>query len=161
MQHHPATGFARLGTSTVWLAILLCAWFALDFIGWSGLVEREPLVSLAGLMLLLMLLFIAGGLWRISYVAFPNAIALSVWAFLQWQTHWSSYFFAAGPQKLAWYGRAFGRHWHLLSDRAAHTTPDVYHTVLAVLILVNLVSVGRDIVGGLLSRVTRNSTLSP
>jgi hypothetical protein len=161
MQRHPATGLARLGTTTVWLAIVLCAWFVLDFIGWPRLVEREPLVSLAGLMLALMVLFIAGGLWRIPYIALPYAIALSVWAFLQWQTHWSSYFFAATPQKLTWYGRAFGRHWHLLSDRAGHTTPDAYHTVLAVLIVVNLISVGRDIAGGLQSRVTRNATPSP
>jgi hypothetical protein len=42
-------------------------------------------------------------------------------------------------------GAVFGNNWRLLPDRAGHTTPDTYHTVLAVLILCNLVLACRDI----------------
>ena len=96
-------------------------------------------------MLLLMLLFIAGGVRRIRYLAIPYTLALSIWAWLQWQTHWSTYVLPASAAKLRWYGQAFGDHWHLLPERAGHTTPDAYHTILAALIVVNLALALRDI----------------
>jgi hypothetical protein len=129
------------------LAAALAAWFGLDFVGGPGVV-REPLVSLAGIMLALMLLFIAGGMLRVRYLAIVYALALGVWGALQWQTHWSSYLFAASPAKLNWYARVFGEHWHLLPERAGHTTPDAYHTVLAALLVGNLVLACRDVFGG-------------
>jgi hypothetical protein len=136
---------ARLQPLTLFLAAALTLWFALDFVGWPRLVDREPLHSLAGLMLALMLLFIAGGITRLRYLAFFYFMALSAWAYLQWQTHWSTYLFPASATKLDWYARVFGDHLRLLPDRAGRTTPDAYHTLLAALILFNLAMAGRDL----------------
>jgi hypothetical protein len=145
ISHSQSMGIARLRPATIVLAASLITWFGLDFVGWPRLVDREPLMSLAGSMLALMLLFIVGGISRLGYLAIPYFVALGVWAVLQWQTHWSTYLLPASPAKLDWYGRIFGNHWRLLPDRAGHTTPDTYHTVLAVLILCNLVWACADI----------------
>jgi hypothetical protein len=102
-------------------------------------------MSLAGLMLALMLLFIAGGMARLPYLAWLYFIALCAWAYLQWQTHWSTYLFSASSAKLDWYARVFGDHWRLLPERAGHSTPDAYHTILAVLIMCNLALACRDL----------------
>ena len=40
---------ARIQPATVVAAGALLLWFGLDFVGWTKLVAREPLVSLAGL----------------------------------------------------------------------------------------------------------------
>ncbi|MBX7166304.1 MAG: hypothetical protein K1X74_08130 [Pirellulales bacterium] len=135
----------RLGTATWALGAALAAWFALDFVGVHRLVDREPLVSLAGLMLALLVLLLIGGLARVRYLAIPYGLSLAVWAGLQWDTHWSTFLFTASPRKLAWYERVFGDHGHLLTARPGHTTPDTYHTVLALLLLANLLLVGRDL----------------
>jgi hypothetical protein len=138
-------GIARLRPATIVLAALLFTWFGLNFVGWPRLVDREPLISLAGFMLALMLLFIVGGIARLGYLAIPYFVALGIWAVLQWQTHWSTYLLPASAAKLDWYARVFGNHWRLLPDRAGHTTPDTYHTVLGVLILCNMVWACGDI----------------
>jgi hypothetical protein len=128
----------HLRRSTIVAAAVLTAWFALDFVGVPKLVDREPLVSPAGVMLALMAAFIAAGLLRLPFVAPIYVAALAVWAALQIQTHWSTYISAASEAKLHWYARAFGDHWRVLPDLADRTVPDAYHTVLAVLLSANL-----------------------
>jgi hypothetical protein len=145
MSHFQSMSTARLRPTTIVLAAWLSVWFGLDFVGWPRLVDREPLMSLAGFMLATMLLFIVGGISRLGYLAMPYFVALGVWAVLQWQTHWSTYLLPASPAKLDWYARVFGNHWRLLPDRPGHTTPDTYHTILVVLILCNLVGAFGDI----------------
>lgn len=118
--------------------LLLGLWFGLDFVGVPGLVKREPLVSLAGLMLALMLAFVAAGWLRMRYAAPLCGLALAVWAVLQVQTHWITYALPASTAKLSWYERVFGSHWKLLPELTDRTTPDAYHTVLFALLVVNL-----------------------
>jgi hypothetical protein len=126
---------------------LLAGWFGLDFVGLGGVVDREPLVSLAGLMLGILILAFAASIVRLRFTAPVFGLALLVWAALQIETHWSSYLFGASDGKLAWYERVFGDEWSFLPPIAGHPTPDGYHTVLFALILLNLVLVLRDLLG--------------
>lgn len=134
----------RLSRPTLAVLLLLAVWFALDFVGVSRLVDAEPLVSLAGLMLALLVVFFVAGGREMRLVAPVYALALAVWSWLQVETHWSTYLLPASERKLAWYERVFGDNIHLLPTLPDRTTPDAYHTVLAVLILVNLGMAIRD-----------------
>jgi hypothetical protein len=135
----------RLSRFTIVALLTLTSWFSLDFIGVPRLVDREPLVSLAGLMLALLLLFIAAGAFQIRNVAPPYALALLAWLVLQVQTHWSSYLLPASQSKLQWYDRVFGANIRILPALPTRTTPDAFHTALAALILLNLSLVAVDI----------------
>ena len=135
----------RLSAVSIGAAAVLTAWFGLDFVGVPGVVEREPLLSLAGLMLALLGLFILLGIAGVRFVAPVCAAALCVWAALQIETHWGTYLFVdPSERKLGWYSAVFGDHWRLLPEFAGRTTPDGYHTVLAMLIVVNLRLALRD-----------------
>ena len=124
--------------------LALGLWFGLDFVGVSGLVEVEPVVSLAGLMLGLLVVFLIAGILETRYVAPIYSLSLLVWMWLQVETHWGTYLFPASQRKLDWYERAFGSHLRWLPSLPGRTTPDAYHTLLALLILVNLVLAVRD-----------------
>lgn len=134
-------------TSSVSLAALaaLMSWFALDFVGVPGVVDRETLISLAGLMLALLGGFAVSGFLRIRYAAPLYALTLAIWSMLQIETHWGTYLlFDASERKLGWYERVFGDHWTFLPAIEGRTTPDGYHTVLALLIALNLAIALRD-----------------
>ncbi|HVS15201.1 MAG TPA: hypothetical protein VMV46_14830 [Thermoanaerobaculia bacterium] len=135
----------RLSRSTIAALLALALWFGLDFIGLRRLVDKEPLVSLAGLMLALLVAFFVAGALQFRYAAPPYVLSLLVWLALQIQTHWSSYLLPASQAKLHWYDRVFGEHIRVLPVLPARTTPDAFHTVLAVLILVNLILATFDI----------------
>lgn len=134
-----------LSRSTIAALLPLTLWFSLDFIGVPRLVDKEPLVSLAGLMLALLVVFLAAGVLQIRYAAPPYALSLVIWLVFQVQTHWSSYLLAASQSKLQWYDRVFGEHIRILPSLPTRTTPDAFHTVLAALILLNLTLVTVDI----------------
>ena len=131
-------GEMRLSDKAMMALVVLIVWFALNFIGVADLVEAEPPIGLAGVMLSILILVFAGGILRIDYVAAFYALSLMVWAALQIETHWSSYLLDAPETKLQWYERAFGRFWHILPPSPGHTVPDAYHTILAALIVLNL-----------------------
>jgi hypothetical protein len=131
-------GEMRLSNSTMMALVVLIAWFALNFIGVADLVEAEPPIGLAGVMLSILILVLAGGILSVDYVAAFYALSLLTWGFLQIETHWSTYLLAAADSKLQWYEHAFGRFWHLLPPSPGHTVPDAYHTILALLIVFNL-----------------------
>lgn len=134
----------RLSRPTLVALLLLAVWFALDFVGVPRLVDAEPLVSLAGLMLALLVAFFVAGVREVRFVAPVYALALAVWSWLQVDTHWSTYLLPASESKLGWYERVFGDNIRVLPALPDRTTPDAYHTVLAVLILVSLVLAIRD-----------------
>lgn len=134
-----------LSRSTIAALLALTLWFSLDFIGVPRLVDKEPLVSLAGLMLALLVVFLAAGVFQIRYAAPPYALSLMIWLVLQVQTHWTSYLLPASQSKLLWYDRVFGEHIRILPSLPTRTTPDAFHTALAALILLNLSLVTVDI----------------
>lgn len=137
----------RLSGPSLFLLGLIAVWFGLDFIGLPGVVSREPLFSLAGLMLGFVVLFGALGLFKVRYAALFWLIALLVWAALQIETHWASYLFVdASERKAAWYSRVFGGNWRFLPGIEGRTTPDGYHTILGALIATNIVSALRDVI---------------
>lgn len=145
MNEVPPRGSMQLSPITLALLVTIGLWFGLDFIGVSHVVDREPLVSLAGLMLALLVVFFVAGLLRARYVALIYTLSLVVWLWLQVATHWGTYVLRASERKLEWYERAFGGHFRILPALQHRTTPDGYHTILALLILVNLGLAIRDI----------------
>jgi hypothetical protein len=137
----------QLSALTLTALAVLAGWFGLDFVGVAGIVDREPVFSLAGLMLGVLSVFALLALGQVRFAAPFYAVALLIWAALQVETHWSTYLlFDAGERKLAWYQSVFGPHWRFLPEVASRTTPDGYHTVLAGLIVVNLLLALRDVV---------------
>lgn len=134
----------RISRASLALMIILAAWFGLNFIGIKSLVQREPLVSLAGLMLLVLAVLVSLAAARVRGTALLAAIALAIWAALQIEAHWSSYLLGATQKKLDWYDRVFGANWHLLPSWPGHTVPDAYHTVLFAALLTSLMSLLRD-----------------
>jgi CDP-diglyceride synthetase len=131
----------KLSNTTLLALVSLAAWFGLDFVGIDDVVQKEPLASLAGLMLLVLAMVAVAGTLRMPYTAGVYALALAIWAALQIETHWATYFLSdASAKKLVWYQSVFGDNWRFLPDRPGRTTPDGYHTVLAGLIVLNLLS---------------------
>ena len=137
----------RLSNVTLAALAALTGWFALDFVGVPNVVDIEPVFSLAGVMLAVLAIVGAAGLARVRWVAAIYLLALLIWAALQIETHWSTYFlFDASARKLEWYQEVFGPpHWRFLPVVADRTTPDGYHTILAVLILLNLALAACDV----------------
>lgn len=135
----------RLSRPTLAAILALGLWFALDFVGIPRLVDAEPLLSLAGLMLVLLAAFLAAGLLEVRYVAPVYSVALAVWLWLQIDTHWGTYLLPASERKLDWYGRAFGGNLRFLPAFERRTVPDAYHSLLAILIVVNLFLALRDV----------------
>lgn len=135
----------RLSSASWGLAAVLTGWFGLDFVGVPGLVEREGVFTLAGLMLAILGVVLWGG-WRGWRWLAPLYVAvLLIWVGLQLETHWLGYVFTSpSARRLAWYERAFGGHLAMLPARPGHTRPDAYHTLLAGLLLANLASTVRD-----------------
>ena len=134
----------RLSRPTLLMLLGLALWFSLDFIGIVRLVDKEPLLSLAGFMLALLAAFLIAGLFEVRYMAAIFSLSLAVWLWLQIDTHWGTYLLPASQQKLRWYVRVFGDNIRVLPSLPGRTTPDAYHTFLAVLILANLLLAVRD-----------------
>lgn len=137
---------AVLSPASTTLAMVLLAWFGLNFIGVPGLVDAEPLVSLAGVMLALLAILVAGGWRQWRGLAWLASLVLLVWLGLQVETHWWTYLVSEPTEaRLGWYQRNWGHLARLLPERAGHTVPDLYHTVLATLLVGALGSSIRDI----------------
>ena len=135
-----------MSTSTLMATACLTIWFGLDFVGIAGVVDKEPILSPAGGMLVGLLLVSVAGTSRLPFVALVYAVSLLAWAVFQIETHWGTYLlFDADARKLAWYDVAFGANWRLLPLIRGRTTPDGYHTVLAALILANFILALRDL----------------
>lgn len=124
---------------------VLFGWYLLNFIGAAGIVSAEPLISLAGLMLLLLPILILMGLGESPYGLLVLILALLIWIALQFQTHWMGYFWGAAPDTVLWHRKVWGSNWQLLPTVPGRTVPDGYHTVLAGLILLALFSSIRDL----------------
>lgn len=121
--------------------ILLLFWFSLDLIGIPGLVTRDDWLGLPGLLELLLIAILAGYLLSWRYVVFPCGITLGVWAYLQYASHWQYFLFGASPEKLQRYYAFFKGTARFFPESYSRLIPDAYHTVLGLLLLINLVCV--------------------
>lgn len=63
---------------------------------------------------------------------------LSLWFITQFMSHWYYTFFGADEKKLAVYNGLYGRTYHLIKASDTQLIPDLYHTVLHLLILIAL-----------------------
>jgi hypothetical protein len=138
----------RLSNVSQLFLLVLTVWFALNFRGVDGLVSAEPLVSLAGVNLAVLLLIASASVIRLGATAPLLLVQLAIWAFLQIETHWRGYVLGASPERLSWYQRNWGENWTFLPAIPGHTVPDAYHTVLFALIVLTFLSALRDLLRG-------------
>jgi hypothetical protein len=136
----------RLSFASTTLLIILTGWFSLNFVGVPRLVSAEPLVSLAGFNLGVMLALIFASLATVRFASLIGVCALGIWAALQIETHWWGYFNPVKTTRLDWYQSVWGANWRLLPDATEHTVPDGYHTILFGLIMCAAVSCLMDMV---------------
>lgn len=134
----------RLSNATQFFLLALLVWFALNFRGVERLVSAEPLWSLAGLNLAVLSLIAVASLFRLGATAPLLSAQLTIWIFLQIETHWRGYAFGASAQRLAWYEANWGRFLSVLPELPGRTTPDAYHTILFGLMVLTLFCAIRD-----------------
>lgn len=135
----------RMSHWTAGVLFALFGWYLVNFIGAPGVVTAEPLISLAGLMLVLLPILILMGLGESPYGLLALILVLLIWVALQLQTHWLGYFWGADVGTVLWHRKAWGSNWQLLPMAPGRTVPDGYHTVLGVLLMTALLSAFRDL----------------
>jgi hypothetical protein len=130
---------ARLGQGAL---LLLGAWFTLDLIGIPGWVTRDELVSPAGLLEGLLLLLAAGYLLRWKITDGLALLVLAAWGYLQLQAHWQYFLFGAALDRVARYNQFYAGMARFAGPSSTRLIPDAYHTVLAGLIVLNILLIG-------------------
>ncbi len=115
------------------------AWFALDLIGIPGLVTRDDWFGLPGL-LGVALLVVLIGYWRHwKFVPYFALIVLGVWSYFQYTAHWQGFIFGASADQLKRYYALFAGMYRFFPESGTRIIPDAYHTILGLLLVINLV----------------------
>lgn len=71
-----------------------------------------------------------------TYAGVGMLIILAAWGSLQFRAHWLPYLRGASMQEVQSYYRAFGDNWYLFRRTADRISPDAYHTVMHLLMVV-------------------------
>ena len=86
--------------------------------------------------------------WQLPHIGkWVLPAVLLFWGTVQFFCHWYYTIFGASPQKLAGYNRCFGQTIHLFPASETRLVPDLYHIILHLLILTNLVLCVLRIIG--------------
>jgi len=123
-----------------WLLVVhtaLCAWFALDFIGVPRLVDKDPLLGLAGALLAAIVAIELAYLRGHARAAFAALPMLVYWCWNQ-RRHWIFHFAGAPPEIVTKYAALFGGNLTILPRQPGRVVPDAYHTILHALLLADL-----------------------
>ena len=123
-----------------WLLLvhtLLCAWFALDFIGVPRLVSKDPLRGLAGALLAAIVAIELAYLLGQQRAAFAAVPVLGYWCWNQ-RRHWIFHFAGAPPEIVIKYASLFGDMVSILPRQPGRVVPDAYHTILHALLVADL-----------------------
>ncbi len=120
--------------------LLLTIWYSLIF--WDParftVGESPGIFSIYGLLMAFLLISLGVKLFKWKYADHFSALYLTAWAILQWQAHWQAFFFGAGQQKIAGYNSYFSGTYRLSEASTDHLIPDLYHTVLGILLVITL-----------------------
>ena len=125
------------------LFLALVIWFSLVFFPIDGLLieGRASLAGPMGILMLLLLLLLGGFVFKWRYTVLAAFPVLAAWGLLQFNAHWRTWITKASPERVEDYNTYFYGTWRIFPESASHTIPDLYHFVLGLLILVNLVFV--------------------
>lgn len=123
------------------LYVLLLIWFTLDLIGVPGLVTRDDWLTPSGLLEFLLVILLIGHLRQWSAVPLLSLATLSLWGYLQYISHWHGFFFGMSGDRLKRYYAFFAGMYRFFPESQSRTIPDAYHTILGLLIAINLASV--------------------
>ncbi len=115
----------------------LLLWFTLDLVGVPGLVTRDPLFGLVGLLELILLLVLVGYWLRWRYSPLFALATLVIWGYMQYESHWRYSIFGASEQKLTRYYKMFDGMHRSFPESHTRLVPDDYHIVLGLLIAIN------------------------
>jgi hypothetical protein len=133
----------RINPVLLILELSLLAWFFGCIVTYK--IGRRTLVDGMGIHSaeFLMLLIFAGSI--LSYLLFPwigrflVLAALLFWLIVQFFCHWYYTLFGASDKKVKGYNECFKNTIHLFPQRDDKIIPDLYHIVLHLLILVNII----------------------
>ena len=128
------------------LYLLLLLWFTLDLFGIPDFVIRDNLLSTSGLLELLLVLILIGYLQQWKATPLLSFAVLGLWGFLQYISHWYGFFFGISVDKLKRYYTSFAGMYRFFPESEARLIPDAYHTILGILLAINLVLVVIQIV---------------
>lgn len=138
--------------------ILLTSWYSLIFWDPSRFTvgDSPGIVSIYGLLMVFLVISVVGKLLGWKYIDHFSALYLAAWAILQWQAHWQAFFLGAPKQKIAGYNSYFSGTFRFSEASGDKLIPDLYHTVLGVLLaialIITLYNVGSIIRKNLLKR---------
>ena len=148
----------RLSKVSLAFYVALLLWFTLDLIGVPRLVARDSVFGVYGLWEAVLIAFFVGYLLRWKYTDFPAGVFIAAWGYLQYNSHWRGFLFGASERQIAGYYRFFAGMVRLFPASQARVIPDAYHTVLGLLIAVNLVLIVVKIVRFFRDRQRRQPT---
>lgn len=138
--------------------LLLTVWYSIIFWDPVSLTVGDPpeLMSIYGLLMVLLIISIAGKIISWKYTDHFTALYLTAWAILQWQAHWEAFFLGASSTKIDGYNSYFSETYRFSEASVDQLIPDLYHTVLGVLIVITLIvtfyNVFKIIIGNLRKR---------
>lgn len=82
---------------------------------------------------------IIGKIFRWVYSDYFTALYLTAWGILQWQAHWQDFFMGAPKSHVAAYNSHFSGAYRIVEPSTTHIIPDLYHTVVGVLLAISIV----------------------
>lgn len=119
---------------------LLALWYSIIFWDPVGFTvgDSPDLISIYTLLMVFLIISIGGKLLQWKYIDHFSALYLTAWAILQWQAHWQAFFFGASSAKIDGYNSYFSGTYRLTEASGQQVIPDMYHTVLGILLAITL-----------------------
>jgi hypothetical protein len=123
--------------------IILFLWYTLVFFNIPGLLVAGSvdLFSLLSLLELFLVIILVGYFFRWKYTDYFNLFILSIWGYLQYAAHWRYLLFEPSEEILDRYYHYFEGTLRFFAQSQTRIVPDAYHTILGILIYLNLVLV--------------------
>ena len=120
---------------------LLAIWFVLVFFDVYPLTldGTISLISPYGLLLLFLVISLVGISFKWAMANVFTFFYTGYWLYLQWGAHWKMVILGASEDRVAYYNDFFHGTMRLFSESSVQIVPDLYHTVLGVLILITFV----------------------
>jgi len=138
--------------------IALFIWYSLVFFNIPKLLIAGSinLFSLSSLLELFLVIILLGYFLKWKYSDFFALFILFLWGYLQYAAHWRHLLFKPSKEVLNHYYQFFHGTLRFFPQSDVRIVPDAYHTVLGLLILLNLIMVIYKIILFLKNRNRKN-----
>lgn len=120
---------------------LLTIWYSIIFWDPGRLTvgEAPDLISIYGLLMAFLVISLLGKIFRWVHTDYFTTLYLVAWGILQWQAHWQDFFMGAPKNQVAAYNSHFSGTYRIMEPSATQIIPDLYHTVMGVLLAISIV----------------------